>query len=308
MAIADVSNWTDQNGEPLDRRAVAASASGRSGVVWNPATGEEQAKVDFASIEEVDHAVAVAKSAFAEWRATPLSRRAEVMFKLRELVDANRRRIAEMLTLEHGKTAARRHGRSGARPREHRVRLRHSQPAQRRLLRTGQPRHRRLSDPPAAGRGRRHHALQLSRPWCRCGCSPTPSPAAIRSSSSRRRKILRSACCWPSCCKQAGVPDGVFNVVQGDKVAVDRLLEHPDVKAISFVGSTPVARVHLRNRDAQRQARAGPGRREESHAGAARCRRSPWPPTPRFPPPTARRASAAWRSPWWSPWAVWPIR
>ena len=72
--------------------------------------------------------------------------------------------------------------------------------------------------------------------------------------------------------QKAGVPDGVFNVVQGDRVAVDRLLEHPDVKAISFVGSTPVARTHLRNRNAQRQARAGAGRREESHAGAARCR------------------------------------
>ena len=61
-------------------------------------------EVDFASAEEVDHAVAVAQEAFGAWRATPLSRRAEVMFKLRELVDANRERIAEILTLEHGKT------------------------------------------------------------------------------------------------------------------------------------------------------------------------------------------------------------
>src|SRR5271165_5107808 len=80
------------------------SKSGRSGVVWNPATGEPQASVEFASVEEVDRAVAVAKAAFVEWRATPLSRRAETMFKLRSLVDANRRKLAEATTLEHGKT------------------------------------------------------------------------------------------------------------------------------------------------------------------------------------------------------------
>src|SRR5262249_5793396 len=84
--------------------AIVASRSGRSGIVWNPATGEPQAKVDFASAAEVDTAVAVAQKAFSGWRATPLSRRAETMFKLRELVDANRRRIAMMISLEHGKT------------------------------------------------------------------------------------------------------------------------------------------------------------------------------------------------------------
>src|SRR3954454_3571995 len=103
MAVADVSakirpvnHWI--GGKPV------ASKSGRSGVVWNPATGEAQAKVDFADVAEVDQVVAAAAAAFPEWRATPLSRRAEVMFKLRELVDANRRRIAELLTSEHGKT------------------------------------------------------------------------------------------------------------------------------------------------------------------------------------------------------------
>lgn len=83
---------------------ACASESGRSGVVWNPATGQAQAAVDFASAEEVDQAVETARQAFAGWRATPLSRRAEILFKVRELVDANRRRIAEMFTLQHGKT------------------------------------------------------------------------------------------------------------------------------------------------------------------------------------------------------------
>src|ERR1700704_5010938 len=83
---------------------LMASESGRSGVVWNPATGEAQAKVDFANVDDVDQAVAAALRAYPDWRATALSRRSETMFKLRELVDANRRRLAEMLTLEHGKT------------------------------------------------------------------------------------------------------------------------------------------------------------------------------------------------------------
>ena len=77
--------------------------SGRTGPVWNPATGEQQAEVDFASVEEMDLAVATAKAAFPDWRATSLSRRSEVMFHLRELVDANRKEIASLLTAEHGK-------------------------------------------------------------------------------------------------------------------------------------------------------------------------------------------------------------
>ena len=126
MAIADVSigvkkvtHWI--GGKP------GASNSGRSGKVWNPATGELQAQVDFASVEEVDHAVDVAKNAFAGWRATPLSRRAEIMFKLRELVDsqsAAHRRVHHPRTRQD---AARCDGRSRARPGEHRVRLRHPQ-------------------------------------------------------------------------------------------------------------------------------------------------------------------------------------
>src|SRR5580704_2997157 len=103
MAIVDVAIGIKSVNHWIGGEAVASS-SGRSGTVWNPATGEVQAKVDFASVQEVDQAVSVARRAFPDWRATALSRRAEVMFKLRELVDANRRRIAELITLEHGKT------------------------------------------------------------------------------------------------------------------------------------------------------------------------------------------------------------
>ena len=77
---------------------VVESTSGRSGKVYDPATGAVQAEVDFASVAELDAAVAAAKTALPAWRATNLSRRAEVMFRLRELVDANRKEIATLLT------------------------------------------------------------------------------------------------------------------------------------------------------------------------------------------------------------------
>ncbi|MDO9176570.1 MAG: aldehyde dehydrogenase family protein, partial [Actinomycetota bacterium] len=90
-----ISHWVDGK--------VLEGTSGRSGVVFDPATGQQQAAVDLASAAEVDHAVATALAAFPECRATNLSRRAEVMFHMRELVDANRKEIATLLTKEHGK-------------------------------------------------------------------------------------------------------------------------------------------------------------------------------------------------------------
>ena len=77
--------------------------SGRAGPVFNPATGEQTHEVDFASAEEVDRAVDAARQAFPEWRATSLSRRAEMMFRLRELMDQHKAEIAKVLTQQHGK-------------------------------------------------------------------------------------------------------------------------------------------------------------------------------------------------------------
>ena len=90
-----ISHWID--GKVVD------SDSGRWGVVYDPATGEQSGAVDMATPAEVDAAVAAAKAAFVEWRSTSLSGRAEVMFRLRELVDANRKEIASLVTAEHGK-------------------------------------------------------------------------------------------------------------------------------------------------------------------------------------------------------------
>ena len=95
---------------------------------------------------------------------------------------------------------------------------------------------------------------------------------------------------------EAGLPDGVFNVVHGDKTAVDALLEHPDVAAVSFVGSTPIAKYIYEHGHGQRQARAGPWRRQEPRDRPAGRRRSTTPVTTSSPPPSARPGSAAWPS------------
>jgi malonate-semialdehyde dehydrogenase (acetylating)/methylmalonate-semialdehyde dehydrogenase len=213
----------------------------RSGLVWNPATGESQASVDFANAEDVNQAVEVAKRAFPEWRATPLSRRAEVMFKLRELVDANRRRIAELITLEHGKTLSDAMG-EVARGLEN-IEFACGVPN---LLKGG------FSEQSSRG----IDVYQIRQPLgVVAGITPFNFPAMVpmwmfaNAIACGNAFILKPSERDPSVSvflaellKQAGVPDGVFNVVQGDKVAVERLLEHPDVKAISFVGSTPVAK------------------------------------------------------------------
>jgi malonate-semialdehyde dehydrogenase (acetylating)/methylmalonate-semialdehyde dehydrogenase len=86
--------------------APHSSTSGRFGTVWNPATGEAHARVNFASVEEVDAAVASGKAAFPGWRATPLSKRSEILFRLRSLVDQNREPLARVLSTENGKTLA----------------------------------------------------------------------------------------------------------------------------------------------------------------------------------------------------------
>ncbi|HEX4135167.1 MAG TPA: CoA-acylating methylmalonate-semialdehyde dehydrogenase [Bryobacteraceae bacterium] len=220
---------------------TVASASGRQGTVWNPATGKAQAHVDFADTREVDKAVEYAHAAFQEWRATPLSRRAEIMFRLRELVDANRREIAAAIVLEHGKTLADALG-EVARGLEN-IEFACGIPS---LLKGG------FSE--QASRG--IDVYQIRQPLgVVAGITPFNFPAMVpmwmfpNAIACGNTFILKPSEKDPSAslllaelARKAGVPDGVFNVVQGDRVAVDRLLEHPGVKAISFVGSTPVAR------------------------------------------------------------------
>ena len=240
MAVADVSIGIRKVHHWVGGKALA-SRSGRSGVVWNPATGHPDAHVDFASADDVDQAVEAASRAFPDWRATALSRRSETMFKLRELVDANRRRIAELLTLEHGKTLPDAMG-EVARGLEN-IEFACGVPQ---LLKGG------FSE--QASRG--VDVYQIRQPLgVVAGITPFNFPAMVpmwmfaNAIACGNTFILKPSERDPSVSlflaeliQRAGVPDGVFNVVQGDKTAVDRLLAHPDVKAVSFVGSTPVAR------------------------------------------------------------------
>ena len=228
-----ISHWIDGK--------VVEGTSGRTGVVYNPATGEQQSSVDFASVEEIDHVIAVAKAAFPAWRSTNLSRRAEVMFRLRELVDANRKEIASLLSNEHGKVLGDALG-EVARGLEN-IEFACGVPN---LLKGG------YSEQASTG----VDVYNIRQPLgVVAGITPFNFPAMVpmwmfaNALACGNTFVLKPSEKDPSASmfiaellKQAGLPDGTFNVVNGDKVAVDRLLEHPDIQAISFVGSTPIAR------------------------------------------------------------------
>jgi malonate-semialdehyde dehydrogenase (acetylating)/methylmalonate-semialdehyde dehydrogenase len=228
-----ISHWIDG--------AVVEGTSGRSGPVFNPATGEQAASVDFASVAEVDAAVAAASAAFPGWRATGLGRRAEVMFHMRELIDANRKEIASLLTAEHGKVMSDALG-EVARGLEN-VEFACGVPH---LLKGG------YSEQAATG----VDVYSIRQPLgVVAGITPFNFPAMVpmwmfaNALACGNTFVLKPSEKDPSASlllaellAQAGLPPGCFNVIHGDKVAVDRLLEHPHVAAISFVGSTPIAR------------------------------------------------------------------
>ena len=216
-------------------------ASGRSGPVWNPATGEQTGAVDFATREEVDAAVKAAQEAFASWRAVSLARRAELFFRIRELVNEHRADIARFLTLEHGKVTSDALG-EVARGLEV-IEFACGLPT----LLKGE-----YSEQASTG----IDVYSIRQPLgVVAGITPFNFPAMVPmwmwapAIACGNTFVLKPSEKDPSASvytaellKEAGLPDGVFNVVHGDKVAVDSILEHPGVSAVSFVGSTPIAR------------------------------------------------------------------
>ena len=228
-----ISHWIDGK--------VVESTSGNSAPVFDPATGEQTAAVDLASVAEVDAAVAAAKAAFPEWRATSLSKRAEVMFRMRELVDANRKEIATLLTAEHGKVLSDSLG-EVARGLEN-IEYACGIPQ---LIKGD------YSEQAASG----IDVYSIRQPLgVVAGITPFNFPAMVpmwmfaNALACGNTFVLKPSEKDPSVnmfvaelLAQAGLPAGCFNIVQGDKVAVDRLLEHDDVAAVSFVGSTPIAK------------------------------------------------------------------
>ena len=220
---------------------TVASKSGRSGKIYDPATGQVQGEVGFADIAEIDNAIAVAKAALPAWRSTNLSRRAEIMFHMRELVAANRKEIASLLTKEHGKVLSDALG-EVARGLEN-IEFACGIPN---LLKGG------YSEQASAG----VDVYNIRQPLgVVAGITPFNFPAMVpmwmfaNALACGNTFVLKPSEKDPSASmfiaellKQAGLPDGCFNVVHGDKTAVDRLLDHPDIAAVSFVGSTPIAK------------------------------------------------------------------
>ena len=228
-----ISHWIDGR--------IVTGQSGRTSPVYNPATGQQTGELDLADAGEVDTAVASAKAAFPAWRATSLSRRAEVLFRIRELIEANRKEIASILTAEHGKVLSDALG-EVARGLEN-VEFACGVPH---LLKGG------FSEQAATG----VDVYSIRQPLgVVAGITPFNFPAMVpmwmfaNALACGNTFVLKPSEKDPSASlflaellAKAGLPAGCFNVVQGDKVAVDRILEHPDVAAVSFVGSTPIAK------------------------------------------------------------------
>ena len=214
--------------------------SGRWSGVYNPATGLASGRVALASSAEVGQAVGAAAAAFPAWAATTPLNRARVMFRFKELVERHADELAALITSEHGKVQADARGEvtRGLEVIEfacgipHLLKGEHSQNVGREVDSWSE----------FAPLGVVAGITPFNFP---CMVPMWMFPVAIAAGNTF---VLKPSPLDPSpslliaeLLKQAGLPDGVFNVVQGDKVAVDALLEHPDVKAVSFVGSTPIA-------------------------------------------------------------------
>ena len=264
-----------------------------------PPPASRPAEVDLASADEVDAAVASAPTAAAASGGTPSLSPPRRRCSSRSASCSHqrcrraRRRSSPPSTARCSSDAARR---DRPRPRERRVRLRRAAAAQGRLQRAGRDRRRRLLASASRSASSPASRRSTSRPWCRCGCAPTPIACGnafiLKPSEKDPSAALFLAELW----KEAGLPDGVFTVVHGDKVAVDAILDHPGIAAVSFVGSTPIAALHLRDAAPPTASGSRPSAARRTTCWCCPTPTSTWPPTRSSPRPTARPASGAWRS------------
>ncbi|KAB2385979.1 CoA-acylating methylmalonate-semialdehyde dehydrogenase [Actinomadura montaniterrae] len=220
--------------------------SSRTAPVWNPATGERQADVLLAGAAEVDAAVRAARAALPYWADTSVMRRSRLMFAFRDLVEKHLDELAWIVTAEHGKVLedAKAEVARGIEVIDFACGIPH--------LLKGE-----YSDQVSTG----VDLFSFRQPLGVCaGITPFNFPAMVPlwmhpiAIATGNTFVLKPSERDPSVCNlvaelyaEAGLPDGVFNVVHGDKVAVDAILDHPDIAAVSFVGSTPIAQyVHER--------------------------------------------------------------
>jgi len=229
MAGTLISHWID--GKSYERAAE------RSGDVFNPATGEVQAKVAFATPSVVDEAVESAWHASQTWRHTSIAKRTKVMFAFRQLVDKHATELAAILTREHGKVTGDAYGevQRGLEVIEFACDLSKGEFSENVSTEVDTYS---IRQPLGVVAGITPFNFPAMVPmWMfpiaiACGNTFVLKPSERDPSAANFMAKLLS---------DAGLPPGVFNVVHGDKVAVDRLLEHPKIAAISFVGSTPIA-------------------------------------------------------------------
>ena len=228
-----ISHWIDGR--------ESAGTSGRTAPVFNPATGAQTGEVDLASASEVDAAVARAAEAARSWRQASLSRRSAVLFAFRELLHQRSDELAAIITAEHGKVLSDAAGEI-ARGLEN-VEFATGVPQ---LLKGG------FSEQAATG----VDVYNIRQPLgVVAGITPFNFPAMVplwmcaNAIACGNAFILKPSEKDPSAAlflarlwREAGLPDGVFSVLHGDKEAVDAILEHPGIAAVSFVGSTPIAR------------------------------------------------------------------
>jgi malonate-semialdehyde dehydrogenase (acetylating)/methylmalonate-semialdehyde dehydrogenase len=219
---------------------AVAGGSGRSGDVYNPATGRRTGRVAFATKADVDRAVAAATAAFPAWAAATPLKRARILNRFRELLERDQTRLAAVITAEHGKVASDAAGEM----------QRGTEVVE---FATGIPQLLKGEFTEEVGTGVDSHSIRQPLGVV-AGITPFNFPAMVPlwmfpvALACGNTFILKPSEKDPSMSielakllKEAGLPDGVFNVVNGDKEAVDALIEHPGIEAISFVGSTPIA-------------------------------------------------------------------
>jgi malonate-semialdehyde dehydrogenase (acetylating)/methylmalonate-semialdehyde dehydrogenase len=236
--------------------AATSGASTRAAEVYNPATGQVRARVLLAEPADVDEAVRVAKKSFESWQDVSLARRVRIMFAFRDLVERHLDDLARIVSAEHGKVVSDAKGEviRGLEVAEFACGIPH--------LLKGE-----YSDQVSTD----VDAYSMRQPLGVCaGITPFNFPAMVPmwmhpiAIATGNTFVLKPSERDPSASvliaelySRAGLPDGVFNVVHGDKVAVDALLDHPEVAAISFVGSTPVASyIHRRGSERGKRVQA----------------------------------------------------
>jgi malonate-semialdehyde dehydrogenase (acetylating)/methylmalonate-semialdehyde dehydrogenase len=226
--------------------SVTLDKPARTGEIYNPATGEVSGNVAFADLETVNKVVDISEKAFEQWRHASLTKKTQILFAFRELVNKNKEKIAELITAEHGKVLSDALGEvtRGLEVVEFACGIPH-------LLKGG------FSEEVSTG----VDVYSIRQPLGPVAIiSPFNFPAMVPmwffpiALACGNTVIVKPSEKDPSAImliaellKEAGLPDGVFNVIHGDKVAVDALLNHPKIKSISFVGSTPIAKYVYEN-------------------------------------------------------------